>query len=398
MLTAATTICIASPSSALAVPTLENYDPKNAETSPSSGQSYFPTILPPLTKRATFRYSMGRDAFALEQLLVFKDVAATVRTTVIKLSNGDLWVYNPQYPTGEYCRLLDEIGPVKHVVLGCNALEHKAPVGAFCKKYPNASVWISPGQYGPFGKCGRTMAEDYNMGYRIDGIIPPTSSGNDPLPPWADEFDFRTLYISLPENAGPVSEVALRHKQSKSLITTDAVVYIPESPPDIFGTYFSKTSMEEEGFWEKAVLQAVFLPSRREERKANDAGGNNNDISYYWPGYESIKGRLLRAPILRAFGDARAPDATRSWVESIQTMGYFDRILTCHFASPVKSTPDEFVSAYSYLFADEKKRRIEGDGPSIACEDWDVLDGLNKFIDDNNLGAKVVFDYKAGCP
>jgi len=78
-------------------------------------------------------------------------------------------------------------------------------------------------------------------------------------------------------------------------------------------------------------------------------------------------------------------------------MGDFDRILTCHFASPIKSTPDEFVSAYSYLFTDGMKRSIV-DGPSIACKDWEVLDGLNKVIDENNLGAKVIFDYKAACP
>ena len=48
------------------------------------------------------------------------------------------------------------------------------------------------------------------------------------LPPWADEFDMRTLYVSLPENAGPVSEAAFYHRPTKSLVAVDAVVFVPE--------------------------------------------------------------------------------------------------------------------------------------------------------------------------
>ena len=29
---------------------------------------------------------------------------------------------------------------------------------AFARKYPKASVWVTPGQYGPFGTCGLTAA------------------------------------------------------------------------------------------------------------------------------------------------------------------------------------------------------------------------------------------------
>ena len=72
-------------------------------------------------------------------------------------------------------------------------------------------------------------------------------------------------------------------------------------------------------------------------------------------------------------------------------MGDFDRILTSHFASPIKTSPAEFNDAFSYL-----KGAAGGDN-RIACQDWDLLDGLNNLIDTNNLGAKVVFDYKAGC-
>ena len=366
---------------ASAAASLENYNPEGAVTSPSAGRSYFPTLTPPFQNRATYRYELGRDAWALEQLLVFANVTATVRTIVVRMEDGGLWVNGPQWPTGEYMHLLDELGEVKHVVVPCNALEHKAPAKSFLSKYPNVeSVWVTPGQYGPFGTCGMDK-KICNMGYEVDGVLPIGSPSSSPkLPPWINEFDFRVLYVSLPENAGPVSEAAFLHRKTKTLITTDAVVYIPDEAPPILGTYFDESTMGEHGFWAKSVLQSVFLPLRRDDE--------GNDL---WPGYEAIRGRLVRAPILRAFADARAPDAVRDWVKSIPSMGYFDRILTAHFASPIAAQEQDFLKAFKYLDGPT-------DDPPISCRDWELLDGLNSFIGDNKLGAPVRFDFKTGCP
>ena len=107
------------------------------------------------------------------------------------------------------------------------------------------------------------------MGYRVDGVLPvgvPTAT--DTLPPWASEFDMRTLYVSLPENAGPVSEAAFYHRPSKSLVATDAVVFIPTEAPPIFKTYFDAATVDTPDFWPKSVLQAVFLPLRRGDPSA----------------------------------------------------------------------------------------------------------------------------------
>jgi len=307
-------------------------------TAPLEGRSFFPTLTPPFSNRATYRYDVGRGAHAFEQLLTFANVSATIRTNVVELSGregGGLWVHSPQWPTGEFCRLLDDLHkPVRHVVLPCNALEHKAPMRAFCARYPDAQVWIAPGQYGPFGSCGLGLDNDRRnpakMGYRVDGVLAP---GN-PAPPWSDEFDMATLYVDLPQNAGPVSEVAFCHRPSRSLIATDAVVYVPDEPPEIFATYFSEKEIREPDFWPKTVLQAVFLPLRT--RVDDDGRGVD---SYSYPGYEAVKGRLVRAPILRAFADARAPDEVQAWIDDIATKFDFDRILTSHFASPIVASP-----------------------------------------------------------
>jgi hypothetical protein len=310
-------------------------------TRPEAGQFFFPTLTPPFRHRATYRYTLGRNAWALEQLLTFANVTATIRCNIIQLQNGGLWVHSPQWPTGEYCTLLDELGVVEHVVLPCNALEHKAPVSSFLKRYPNAKVWVSPGQYGPFGSCGTTLNDGNTLGFNIDGVLgDPTTN---PPPPWTDEFDIATLYVDLPNNAGPVSEVAFCHRPTKTLVSTDAVVYVPNAAPDILSTYFDSTTMEDADFWPKSVLQAVFLPLR-----TNHWEGNK------YPGYEALVDRLVRAPILRAVVDARAPTKVKDWID-LQTNGNwnYDRILTSHFASPIMATPADVRATFQYLFEDD---------------------------------------------
>jgi hypothetical protein len=371
-------------SSAILPKLAEEYYKLPGATDPTAGRFYFPALTPPFANRATVRYTLGRDAWALEQLLTFANVTATIRCNVIKLQEtGGLWVHSPQWPTGEFCSLLDDLGaPVEHVVLPCNAFEHKAPMQAFLQKYPNAKVWIAPGQFGPLGSCGRTLSDaKCNMGYRVDGIL---GLGN-PLPPWANEFDIATLYIKIPKNAGPVSEVTFCHRPTKTLVAADAVVYVPSgSAPGIFSTYFDEENIQDPTFWPRTVLQAVFLPLRTDDR------GN-------YPGYEALQDRLVRAPILRALVDARAPDAVREWIQE-QTSGQweFDRILTSHFASPIEATPANVRAAFDYLFTEESKN-LDSSLPPVACKDWELLDSINQFVAQTNAGAPAVFDFQKGC-
>mmetsp|Transcript_51618 Transcript_51618/g.85607 ORF Transcript_51618/g.85607 Transcript_51618/m.85607 type:complete len:438 (+) Transcript_51618:3-1316(+) len=369
---------------AIATARLEGYEPSAAVTTKNAGRLFFPPLTPPLLSRATYRYELGRNSWALEQLLTFANVSATIRTVVVRMKDGGLWVNSPQWPTGEFTSLLDELGQVRHVVLPCNALEHAAPVKAFARRYPTASVWVTPGQYGPFGTCGFTAASA-KLGYRVDGVLPiGKPSLGDALPPWADEFDMRTLYVSLPENAGPVSEAAFYHKPSATLIATDAVVFVPPEAPPIFGTYFSEQQLAPPDFWAKTVLQSVFLPLRRADVPASSSPDET------WPAFAAVRGRLVRAPILRAFADSRAPAAVSEWVEDVAAMGPFDRILTAHFASPIAATSSDLQAAFAFL-------RGPVNEPPIECRDWALLDSLNGFIEQNQLGAPLVYDFKAGC-
>jgi len=394
-------------------PLLSGWNPLAYKSFPLAGRSVFPPpFLPPINNRATYRYSLGRDTWALEQLIAFANVTATIRTNVVKLSSGGLWVCGPLWPTEEYCKLLDELGEVTEVVLPVNALEHKAAMKQFVEKYPTANVWIAPGQYGPFGECGTItsgMSVDQiekvrhdaskTMGYRVDGILPTGSLSNDSAenimpknlrPSWIneDEFSVETLYVELPENAGPVSESAFYHKSTKTLIVTDAVVCVPSTTDfpiqPIFATYFDEKVLSNPTFWPRTVLQAVFLPLRTETGSV-------------YPGYDALANRLVRAPILRAFADARSPNEVRSWVENIVNNNKFDRIITSHFASPITASPSLFANAFEHLNQNATPQSLSSALPPITCQDWSTLDSLNKFIGDNKLGAPVVYNYRTGC-
>lgn len=352
---------------------------------PASGR-YFPeVILPPVRGRATVRTAMGRGPdgdgmWSFEQLLVFTNVSATIRMTVVRLADGKLWVHAPVAPTGECLALLSEIGgEVAHIVLPVTALEHKAFFGPFARAFPDAQTWVAPGQYGPFGELTRASDEvadgwKSTLPYRVDGVLGDVAS---PTPPWAAELEYKVFYADIEGNAGPVSEVAFYHRPSTTLIVTDAVVFVPPTPPALFETVFGEEQVRKPEFWPKSVLQAVFLPLRQDEATGE------------WPGYERIKGRLLRAPILRAFGDVRAPELTREWVDSICDGRWkFDRIISAHFASPIGSTsPKEFKEAFGRLYGADK-------GLALDPRDWSTLDGLNDFIETNKLGAPLLEDYR----
>ena len=350
------------PSSA-ATSLLSDYNPSEYKTLPSLGRSVFPPpFLPPINNRATYRYSLGRDAWSLEQLIAFANVTATIRTNVIKLEDGGLWVSGPLWPTEEYCALLDELGPVAHVVLPTNALEHKAAMEQFLFKYRGAD-------------------DAKNM-----------------HPSWINEFDVATLCVELPGNAGPVSECAFYHKSTKTLAVTDAVIAVPRVSSDdgagtyplqpIFSTYtFDDVDLSNPTFWPRTVLQAVFLPLRAEPSKSGTP---------VYPGYEALANRLVRAPILRAFADARAPNEIREWVKQIVGFQRFDRIITAHFASPINAGPKIFAKAFIHLDEVADSDEVFSALP-IDCQDWSTLSALNGFIGDNNLGAPVVYDFRRGC-
>lgn len=49
--------------------------------------------------------------------------------------------------------------------------------------------------------------------------------------PWADELEHKVFKSSV--GIGPYIEVAFFHKKTRSLLVTDAVVQVPQTPPEV---------------------------------------------------------------------------------------------------------------------------------------------------------------------
>jgi hypothetical protein len=120
-------------------------------------------------------------------------------------------------------QLLKELdAPVEHIVLPTFAYEHKVFFGPFTRKFPRAQIWVAPRQW----------SWPINLPLEFFGIFraKPLQDEDDDTP-WAGEIEQKML--SSPEvGIGPYVEVAFYHKPSRTLLVTDAVIFVPRQPPE----------------------------------------------------------------------------------------------------------------------------------------------------------------------
>ncbi len=140
-------------------------------------------------------------------------------------------MYNPIAATPElvgYVRELErDHGPVKHVMLGSVAIEHKTYAGVFAQKFPGADVWVQPGQYS-FPSNLPTPLLGFPAGRTR--VIPSSAAGA-PLD-WRD-FEFRTLGPLISKD-GAFGETVFFHKPTRTLLVTDTVLEVTDEVPKIF--------------------------------------------------------------------------------------------------------------------------------------------------------------------
>lgn len=200
--------------------------------------------------------------WTFDQVQGVVNVNVPVRMVVIKLSpaaGGGLWIHNPLAPTPQllsYIRELEKLhGPVRHIVLGTVALEHKATLGPFSQNFSKATVWIQPGQWSfpvqlPIEFLGVAQSEDRlrvlpSSEYMHGEIsldeelksIPQSRyrywAKKSPVPEWTADIDYETLGPLTFRSVGAYSETAFFHKATKSLVVTDCVCSVTKDPPKI---------------------------------------------------------------------------------------------------------------------------------------------------------------------
>ncbi len=378
---------------------------------PSREQSWpFWPIVPlyPYGSRPTLRREIVKDTvWTFEQTQGIFYVVVPIRMTVVRLEPRGLLVYSPVAPTRECVTLMRELeqvyGPVKYIILSTvTGVEHKAFVGPFARKFPQAVVYVTPGQWSyplnlPLSWLGLP-------GHRTQ-YLPQSSS----QAPFADQVDYAVLQpINL--GLGPFAETACYHRASRTLMVTDAVVSIPAEPPEVLQQdpypllFHAKDSAMDsledtpenrrKGWQRIALFAFYFRPSTldvadtgemfKEARSAPDRSRKNYFGLYpfrWQPGWQQSfdalhgGGQLVVAPILQTLIFNRGPEEVLEWARWVATW-QFERIIPAHLDVPVTANPQDFLKAFQFL--DEQPA---GDGSSqLPASDLQLLRDIEESL------------------
>jgi len=184
-------------------------------------------------QKKTIRQTLvPEQVWTLDQKFGILNVQVPQRTVIVRLKEGGLFVYNPVAATQECLglvqELVDKYGPVKHVVLGSVALEHKVYTGVFAQKFPEAQVWLQPGQY-----AFPNNLPDAFLGFPASRTKPIPKTMEEAPQEWRDNFEFRILGPFISKD-GAFGETVFYHPTTKTLICTDTVVEVSEEIPPIY--------------------------------------------------------------------------------------------------------------------------------------------------------------------
>ena len=136
---------------------------------------------------------------------------------------------NPLPPTVELKRFIraleQEHGPVVTIVLPtASGLEHKLPLAPMARAFPQAELWVCPGQWSfpvPLPLSWLGIPPDRTRVLLDDGV---------PHPEICDWFSLGPLNLGL----GRFQEISCLHQPSGALLVTDALVGIDAAPPALF--------------------------------------------------------------------------------------------------------------------------------------------------------------------
>jgi len=329
-------------------------------------------------------------------------VVVPIRMTVVRLKAGGLLVYAPVAPTEECVQLVRELeaahGPVRYIILPTvSGIEHKVFVGPFARQFTEAEVFVIPNQWSfpinlPLSWLGFPAKRTH--------VLPANSADA----PFGDDFDY-ALLGPIRLGLGSFEEVAFFHRSSRTLLVTDTLLAIPETPPEIVQLdpypllFHARDRASDpmvdtperriEGWQRIALFSFYFSPSALEvpelgellqdARQASDRSkkGYFGLFPFRWTSgwresFRSIyrDGRLLVAPVLQVLILNRAPEAVSRWVEQI-TAWDIQRVIPAHLAAPVAATADDVARAFRCV--------CEGKA-ELPAEDLETLKGLNEAL------------------
>ena len=323
-------------------------------------------------KRTIFCELVPDQVWSFEQLQGIYYVAVPVRLLVVRVQKG-LMIINPLPPTKELLRNIEilqkKIGPVKTIVLPtASGLEHKIGLPALARAFPDSKIWVCPGQWSfpfqlPFDWLGIPSKRTNIL--LADGF---------PHSDYCDWLSLGPIDIGL----GRFQEISCFHKPSKSLIVTDALVGIEETPPALFNLdptpllFHSREKGSEDLIdtpiarrkgWLRLVLFASYLrPEKLEIPKIKEIFRNSfkknlrNKRSHFgiypfsWQkGWElsakkiaGEKSPLIQiAPVIERLVFPRAKKTFVIWLNKVESLKGISFLISAHYCGKVRFTKKE---------------------------------------------------------
>ncbi|WP_152592474.1 DUF4336 domain-containing protein [Nostoc sphaeroides] len=366
----------------------------------------------PYGRRRTLRKEIVEETiWTFDQLHGILYTIVPIRMTIVKLAAGGLLVYAPVAPTTECVRLVNELvakhGSVKYILLPTSSgLEHKVFVGPFSRRFPQAQVFVAPHQWSfPFNLPLSWLG----FPQKRTQELPDDSS----LAPFAYEFDYAILDINL--GRGSFVEVAVFHKQTRTLLVTDSIVSVPVDAPEIvqldpypllFHARDNALEVIEDNEdnrrkgWQRISLFALYFrpnaleltPIGQMFRDALKAPQRNLKtyfglFPFRWQetwkqAFDALRGqgRPFVAPILQILILPQAPRQVLNWADQVASWD-FQQIIPSHFDSQLIANPRQFRQAFAFL---EKNPSVSQE--SSSNENQPLLEEDLRFIKELEAG------------
>ena len=317
-------------------------------------------------RRTLVRELVPDRVWSLEQLQGVFYVAVPIRMTVVRLRQG-LLLYAPLPVTAELLAALRELeercGAVCTIVLPtASGLEHKLPTPALARAFPQATVWVAPGQWSFPLRLPASW-----LGFPATRTRVLFEQGL----PHEDELTWRPLG-PLNLGLGTFMEVACLHRASGALLVTDALVGITADPPAVFQADptpllfhardrgdqpLSDSSEQRRRGWQRLVLFASYLrparlqvPGWREVLAQAFAPGLRNPRSHFglypfrWRDDWQEEFRALVpegepvaqvAPVLERLVFPRCREALVAWIRELATLDGLRWLVPAHYEAPL---------------------------------------------------------------
>lgn len=176
-------------------------------------------------------------------------LALPVRMTVVRLTDGGLWLHSPTRFSPELHARLVELGPVRHLV--APTIGHWTFLKAWQRQCPGATSWAAPNL--------RRRLQVRASGVRFDhdlGEVPPDA--------WSSD-----LRQTIVPGGGGFREVAFFHASSRTVLLTDLVSNLePDRAPPATRLYARLTGTRAPEGSTPNYLRAALLLRRRDAAAA----------------------------------------------------------------------------------------------------------------------------------